>query len=1325
MLKYGDVQIISNGNSKSLYPRNLTYRNSSPSEIIRIQTASSALTLSTNNNANDGGGGGTNSENIKAKTGDFTNITTDTLLTDVIKIKTSTNSQILINYNLGISDVTIGVPTYNFQFNKNAKLFSNSINLASPILTITDNVISINNSIKNTTGFSFSNSLLFDSALSGFVFPNINETDGNLFGANQIANNSMLIIPANYYLNYDKTGRKLGFSKYSKNYHFSDSSGNGDLFGNNIRFVKTDYNFTNDSTYNKTLLNYTTDAPLNTINTLNNLLNIEAKNIALGNGDLVLLNGVTFNPTDISNTPQSKTFNFKFSDIETPAGLSVLTIGKKIAKFKLPEVQLTNNFNINNNNADTVPRIQYQNATDFIIGRRNNDISNTFLDFMKFQKRQDGTGLITFLQPVNTTGQSQGVSLIGPVLDFSGNGNAFFTNYLNFSSVIDGSTNTIVSFNPDYINIVPDIHLIGLGNNQNIKFYPTKLSFINDSSSTFLTLDSSANTVKVDKALDLSSNGTIQFGTSLKFSTRNSVPMTIRNTSIDVSCNTLFFRQATGSFLKFTNSMTIVDNAANLANSKYLGFDAILQNMTIYKPLNFFGNGAINFQNLISFNTTAGQTLFKVYIDSSDNSYFDTSANLQFLNQESVIKFPDNGTLQFQDVFGHSYFTLNSTNETVDFNNPLNLTGTGQINVDQQLIVLNNMNINIATFSQQSLSIIGNLIFRNTGNIQVTNGSLSFIDGSNTNFMTLDTVLQKTVFQKPLQLSDDGAIYFKDQVEFYSLSDLTNPIILVTQSGVVIQAINLTGLLTFNLDQGIIKFNGSSLKIVDISNNLYMNFNSISKTINMNFPINIPTKVQLNTIQFSPSLSIIDISQNSFLFFDTNGQSININKTMDLSGNGNILFGSGINFADISGSVFKINRQSLDTSANIVLRNPNSKISIVSGEMIVNDLSGTKYTGFDTFSKTVRFYQPIDLSGNGNILFGLGINFADSFGSVFKITRQLLDTSANIFLRNPNPNITVVSGELTIKDLSNNIYTGFNTTTKNVRFYQPIDLSANGNILFGSVVNFSDISGSVVKINRQSIDTSANIILRNPNPTITFSNKTELLIKDASGNKFLGFDSSNQIIHFYKPTDLSGGGGGIGDASGITFNNPTFNFSDTSGNNYFQLTNSTKSIDISATIILNKKIPTINYKEKLTLQSTTCNEVYAAPIVKYNIVSENVNNFEKKYLAKTSIIGGTGVVQYYFRDVIDSMNEQITFRCKVISRDGSNNSASFIVDGYTKYTSPTNINELDYELNILYQSNSNWKINSFHIYSTDLVMEIESAQTTTTNWLVSIESISV
>ena len=112
-------------------------------------------------------------------------------------------------------------------------------------------------------------------------------------------------------------------------------------------------------------------------------------------------------------------------------------------------------------------------------------------------------------------------------------------------------------------------------------------------------------------------------------------------------------------------------------------------------------------------------------------------------------------------------------------------------------------------------------------------------------------------------------------------------------------------------------------------------------------------------------------------------------------------------------------------------------------------------------------------------------------------------------------------------------------------------------------------------------------------------------------------------------------------------------------------------------------------------------------------------------MAKTSIPNGTGVIQYYFRNVIDSKDEQITFKGKIVSRDLENNSASFTFEGYTKYISPTNTNILELELNPLYTSDPNWKLNSFFIYSTDLVMEVQSNQSTTTNWVVAIESISV
>jgi hypothetical protein len=153
--------------------------------------------------------------------------------------------------------------------------------------------------------------------------------------------------------------------------------------------------------------------------------------------------------------------------------------------------------------------------------------------------------------------------------------------------------------------------------------------------------------------------------------------------------------------------------------------------------------------------------------------------------------------------------------------------------------------------------------------------------------------------------------------------------------------------------------------------------------------------------------------------------------------------------------------------------------------------------------------------------------------------------------------------------------------------------------------------------------------------------------------------------------------------------------------------------------------PQIEFTEKLTLQNTVTNEMYANPVLRYNIIAENVNSFEKKYLAKTSVLGGSGIVQYYFRNVIENKDEQITFRGKVVSRDLSNNSASFTFEGCTNYKNQLNANNLEFELNVLHSPNNDWTIKSFNIYSTDLVMEVQSNQSSTTNWVVSIESISV
>ena len=1162
---------MTNGCSNTRTSRNLTYRQNESSINIISQAVSnnSTLTLSGNTNTGSGSGSGTGTgtggggttDNITATSGDFVRLSSNTLFVDTIKKKTATNTQILINDNLGISDTTTGIPNFNFKFNKDANFYSNSILFDAPITKFRDNVMNINCQVKNNINYSFQELLSYDSLLSGFIFPNINETDSN-----QINNNSMLIVPANYYLNYDQIQKKIGFNKYIGNYHFND------VLANNVRFIKTDYNFTNDSTNNKTLLNFNNDSELNTINNLNNLLNIEAKNIALGNGDLVLLNGVSFNPNDVNNTPQGKSFNFKFSDKDTPNGLNVFKISKTKVTINLPEVELNNNI-ICDNIDTTKPKIQYKNSDDFFISRKNND--TTSLDFIKFHRNIDGTGIITFLQPAVIQGGSQGISLIGPVLDFSGNGEVYFQDNLNFNS----NNIPIVTFNKDFINIKPELRFVGPNVFQNIKFYPNELRFVDSLENRFLSLDVSNNFVKIHKTLDLSSNGLIQFGPTLSLKTGNLIPFVIKPNSVDISCNTLNFKQDLNS-IRFNTNLSIIDTVIDNNTNKYITFDGTLKNIILFKPLNFSGDGDINFQNSINFNTFSGSTLFRIYQDTSLNTYFDTSANLQFLNRNSIIKFPDNGSLSFQDVFGFSYININSINKTIDFINPIRLTGAGQINVTDSLKIVNNSNINLAVFSLSQLQIRGNLVFETSGFIQVSTGNLTFKSGTS-DLMILDATLQKVVLLKPLQLDGGGYIYFTDKINFVKSSNLNNILVSVTDTG-----LETTGNFIYKTPNSSLQFT-SIFDITDTSNNSFVTFNTINKTISLNYPI---LNLNLSTIKFNPNLTIQDNNNNVFMFFDSINTSVNINKILDLSGNGIIKFGNNIIFNNGTNNILELSSTSIDTSANLSFTQANSKLT-----------------------------------------FNTNFNVSNGANNVLNIKSTSIDTSANI------------------------------TFTQ-----------TNSKLIFNTNLNVSNGANNVLNIKSTSIDTSANITFTQTNSKLIFN--TNLNVNDGT----------NDIINI-KPT----------------------------------------SIDSSANITFLNNNPQVIYNQNLILKNTVTTEQSADPIIKYNIISTNINSFEKKYLTKTKITNGTGVVQYTFKNIIDSIGEQITFNGKVISRDSFNNSASFIIQGYTRYVSSSDKNNLNFYLNTLYSTNSNWKINSFYINNTDLIMEVQSNQTTTTNWVISIESISV
>jgi len=1171
MLKYGDIQIVSNGISKTLNPRNLTYRqNIAVSNAVSSSQNSSQLTLTqiTNNN---GASGTTSFQDIAATTGDFTTINTNNLYVDTIKLKTSSNNQIYINNNLNITDNILNPSnaSYLFNFTSNSSFYSNSLSLNSPIVKLVDNVIQINSSVKSSANYNFLENIKFDSALSGFTFPNINQTDGIL-----VQNNAMLLLPAQYYLDFNTSFKTLGFSKYSSsNYYFGN-----DTIGNNIRFTKSNYNFDKDTTSsNKTPLNYTSDATLNSINSFNNLLNIEAKNISLGNGDLVLLNGIDYNPTNPNNTPQGKSFNFKFWDINNLNTLNVFKLEKNKATFNVAETILNNNITVNN--TSIIPKLQFQNNNNFTIGRKNlENLTLPDLDFIQFSyDRNTNKGKISFLQPIDVAGGSQGVSLITPVLNFNGNGEAYFANNLNFYS----NGNNIVTFNSNYVNITPQLNLTGT--NPILKFSPSEFKIIDISSNPYIGFNSDTATTKFYQPIDLSANGIIQYGTSINFKNQLGTLATLSSSSFDLNGNLNLNTNNTQ--IKFNTRLNFLDQL----NLQYLGFDSTSQNVNFYRPLNFIGSGIINVPSGNNISFTSGATnLFTVSPTS-----FTTLANFTLLNPSAQMILPNNGSLSFVDTTNTNYLSFSTLNQTVQFFKPIQFANSGQgvqsaIQFATQLDLINGSNTNVASFNQSALILNGSLVFNNNSNIQVKTGSLSFLDSSGNNFLVLDNTAKLITFYQPIQLSNSGNINFISSVNFVNsgtnIFSITPTLASLASNG--LSFTNTNPFLNFSNNEFL--FNDT-----DVTNNNYIGLNKNLKTIKIYKPLDLQTNGRINyttRLNFNNGTSNILSLSNSSLIFPSSNPSINISSGQlsisDNSGNPYIGF-------DLSSNSIKYFKP---INSNLSFSNLNPNIQINSGELKFIDSSSNNYLGFNTTSKQIAFYQGI----NTNLIFS-NLNPAIQFSrGEFAITdlssnkyfgadissqtlRLYKNLNSNLGFSNLNPQIRVGNGELTITDFSSNKFMGFDASSQKINFYKPfrinqLDFSGNGLITFDQSLNLGDtlvlnksgvinmpIANPIFRVNSGAlnfqdkfqnnyltIDTVNNLLSTSTpfNPSTINFTANEFIIYDSNNVKYMGFNQLNRTIRFYQSLDLSGATLPPAPVSTINFNPPVFFISDTSGTRY-------------------------------------------------------------------------------------------------------------------------------------------------------------------------------
>jgi hypothetical protein len=359
-----------------------------------------------------------------------------------------------------------------------------------------------------------------------------------------------------------------------------------------------------------------------------------------------------------------------------------------------------------------------------------------------------------------------------------------------------------------------------------------------------------------------------------------------------------------------------------------------------------------------------------------------------------------------------------------------------------------------------------------------------------------------------------------------------------------------------------------------------------------------------------------------------------------------------------------------------------------------------------------------------------------------------------MLMNGSNPKIYFNSGFLGFYDNFDNLYFDINKNTQKINSYYPLIINDSlnfnngaGFVNFNDTIDFISLSGTQMTLNNTNVNIKNRLLFNTLNPYVSFTQN--LLIADNSNNVFFSFDISSNKNISNKKLQIN---------NSIDFSNnslitliDTLRIKDISNNNYLTFDANTKNTIVNSALDLssngnlifgsevnfikkNNKIlainndlnkPTLKFKETIVFKNYNSNEFYAQPLILYNIFSEDVNNIEKKYLGKTKILDGSGIIQFYFRNIIDELDEQITFTGKIISRDLSYNSASFIFQGCTKYVDISNTNFLEFSEGVLNSPDENWRINSLSMFSNDLVLEVQSNQTTTTNWVISLESISV
>ena len=460
MLKYGDISAINNGNSKSLVPRNLTYRQK---ELFKTTVSDSQILATIQSSTFDI----PNVGNISSENAVFNTTNVSILNVDLIKKKTESENQITVNDKVLITDLneTKPIPSFSYLFTNNGSLKADSLDVQIQKMEIQDNVIYLNSTFITKEMRLNIERRNYDSMISGFIFPQINDEvdQSTISGFKNFA--SLIIMPANYYINKDNVEKKISFKKYV------DSNGIN-IFPNDnnkpsLRLIRTNYPFNNQSTFTDKL-DFVKDENIEDLNLTNNLLNLEVNNIAMKDGNFVLLTRNTFKPGG-NNTEVNNDASFIFYASDLSGTKQLFKIGTSGVNVFGPLV-IDENIIINRNG------IRF--------GQYENEISiNNYDDYNKkyiiFNKLKYKTSIVTALDLSNNgliffddskkiifnNGSVNVMSINSSTIDSSANLNLLNSNpsiTFNTGSKLlfnNGSVN-VMSINSSTVDLLPNLNLL-------------------------------------------------------------------------------------------------------------------------------------------------------------------------------------------------------------------------------------------------------------------------------------------------------------------------------------------------------------------------------------------------------------------------------------------------------------------------------------------------------------------------------------------------------------------------------------------------------------------------------------------------------------------------------------------------------------------------------------------------------------------------------------------------------------------------------------------------------------------------------------------------